>query len=29
MQNVVRAVRAFCDKSNPDCPDILKLYAGK
>jgi hypothetical protein len=29
MQKVVKAVRAFCDKSNPDCPDILKLYAGK
>jgi hypothetical protein len=29
MQEVVRAVRAFCDNSNPDCPDILKLYAGK
>lgn len=29
MAKVVKAVRAFCDKSNPDCPDILKLYAGK
>ena len=29
MQKTVKAVRAFCDKSNPDCPDILKLYAGK
>ena len=29
MQSTVKAVRAFCDKSNPDCPDILKLYAGK
>ena len=29
MQKVTKAVRAFCDKSNPDCPDILKLYAGK
>jgi hypothetical protein len=29
MQKLVKAVRAFCDKSNPDCPDILKLYAGK
>lgn len=29
MQKVTKMVRAFCDKSNPDCPDILKLYAGK
>lgn len=29
MQKVVKAVRAFCETSNPDCPDILKLYAGK
>jgi hypothetical protein len=29
MQTVVKAVRSFCDKSNPDCPDILKLYSGK
>jgi hypothetical protein len=29
MQKVVRAVHTFCDKSNPDCPDIFKLYAGK
>jgi hypothetical protein len=29
MQGLVKAVRSFCDKSNPDCPDILKLYAGK
>ncbi len=29
MQTLVKAVRSFCDKSNPDCPDILKLYAGK
>jgi hypothetical protein len=29
MQNLVKTVRAFCDKANPDCPDILKLYAGK
>ena len=29
MQKLVKTVRAFCDKSNPDCPDILKLYAGK
>ena len=26
---VERAVRTFCEKDNPDCPDILKLYAGK
>jgi hypothetical protein len=29
MQKVVKAVRAFCDAGNPDCPDILKLYSGK
>ena len=29
MQKLVKAVHAFCDKGNPDCPDILKLYAGK
>ena len=29
MQKLVRAVRTFCGASNPDCPDILKLYAGK
>jgi hypothetical protein len=28
-QALVKAVRSFCDKSNPDCSDILKLYAGK
>jgi hypothetical protein len=29
MQKLVKTVQAFCDKGNPDCPDILKLYAGK
>ena len=29
MQSLVKTVRSLCDKSNPDCPDILKLYAGK
>ncbi len=29
MQKVLKAVRAFCDSGNPDCPDILKLYGGK
>ena len=29
MQKVVKAVQTFCDNSNPDCPDILKLYSGK
>jgi hypothetical protein len=29
MQALGKAVRSFCDKSNPDCPEILKLYAGK
>ena len=29
IQKVMRAVRTFCEKDNPDCPDILKLYAGK
>src|SRR5204863_9589760 len=29
MQSLVKVVRSFCDKGNPDCPDILKLYAGK
>jgi hypothetical protein len=28
-QALGKVVRSFCDKSNPDCPDILKLYAGK
>lgn len=29
MQKLVKTVQAFCGKENPDCPDILKLYAGK
>jgi len=29
MLKLVKVVRSFCDKSNPDCPDILKLYSGK
>jgi hypothetical protein len=29
MQKLVKTVQAFCEKGNPDCPDILKLYAGK
>jgi hypothetical protein len=29
METLVKAVRSFCEESNPDCPDILKLYTGK
>ena len=29
MQKLVKTVQALCEKGNPDCPDILKLYAGK
>ena len=29
MQKLVKTVQAFCEKGNPDCPDILKLYGGK
>ena len=28
-QKTTRAVRSFCLQDNPDCSDILKLYAGK
>jgi hypothetical protein len=29
MMKLVKTVQALCDKGNPDCPDILKLYGGK
>jgi hypothetical protein len=29
MQKMTRAVQTFCEKGNPDCPEILKLYGLK
>jgi hypothetical protein len=29
MQKMTRAVQTFCEKANPDCPEILKLYGVK
>jgi hypothetical protein len=29
MQKITQAVKTFCDKANPDCPEIFKVYGVK